>query len=69
MIFLQTIGVVIQGGDGKNVDSVLSHIAQRTFDDNPSVRAMVSTIVGEWLLHLKDRWETRNIRISYFCHA
>lgn len=51
----QTIGVVIQGGDGKNVDSVTPHIAQRTFDENPSVRAMVSTVVGGWLLNLRDR--------------
>jgi hypothetical protein len=60
--FVQTVGVVIQGGDGKNVDSVLPHIAQRTFDENPAVRSMVSTVVGGWLLDLRDRyvllWET-----------
>ncbi|CAB3999599.1 dynein assembly factor 5, axonemal-like, partial [Paramuricea clavata] len=51
-----TVGVVIQGGDGKNVDSVLPHIAQRTFDENPAVRSMVSTVVGGWLLDLRDRY-------------
>ena len=44
------------------MDSVLPHIAQRTFDENPAVRYMVSTVVGGWLLDLRDRyvllWET-----------
>ncbi|CAB4015757.1 dynein assembly factor 5, axonemal, partial [Paramuricea clavata] len=53
---LETVGVVIQGGDGKNVDSVLPHIAQRTFDENPVVRSMVSTVVGGWLLDLRNRY-------------
>ncbi|EDO43349.1 predicted protein [Nematostella vectensis] len=52
----QTIGVVIQYGDGKNVDDVMSHLAQRTFDSSPTVRAMVTKVVGAWLLELRDRY-------------
>ncbi|KAK3735234.1 hypothetical protein QZH41_008428, partial [Actinostola sp. cb2023] len=53
---IQTIGVVIQYGDGKNVDDVTSHLAQRTFDSSPAVRAMVTNVVGGWLLDLRDRY-------------
>ena len=48
--------MVIQGGDGKNVDDVLSHLAQRTFDDSPAVRMAITRVVGEWLLNLRDRY-------------
>ncbi|XP_031556171.1 dynein assembly factor 5, axonemal-like [Actinia tenebrosa] len=53
---IETIGVVIQYGDGKNVDDVTSHLAQRTFDSSPTVRAMVTSVVGDWLLNLRDRY-------------
>lgn len=35
---IEATGVVIQYGNGKNVDDVLSHLAQRLFDDSPKVR-------------------------------
>ncbi|CAI9611926.1 unnamed protein product, partial [Staurois parvus] len=34
---IQTTGAVIQYGNGKSVDDVLSHLAQRLFDDSPQV--------------------------------
>ena len=34
---IETTGAVIQHGTGKNVDDVLSHLAQRLFDDSPQV--------------------------------
>lgn len=34
---IEATGVVIQHGNGKNVDDVLSHLAQRLFDDSPKV--------------------------------
>lgn len=46
---------MINCGDGKNVDDVVSHLAQRTFDSAPTVRAAVTGIVGDWLLNLRDR--------------
>ena len=55
MILFQTLGVVIKGGDGKNVDDVVSHLAQRTFDSAPTVRTAVTGVVGDWLLNLRDR--------------
>ena len=51
----KTLGIVINSGDGKNVDDVVSHLAQRTFDSAPTVRAAVTRIVGDWLLNLRDR--------------
>jgi dynein assembly factor 5 len=33
---------VIQYGTGKNVDDVLSHLAQRLFDDSPQVGSVKS---------------------------
>jgi len=52
----QTLGLVISYGDGKNVDDVVSHLAQRTFDSAPAVRAAVTGIIGDWLLNLCDRY-------------
>ncbi|XP_064008790.1 dynein axonemal assembly factor 5 isoform X2 [Pogoniulus pusillus] len=53
---IQATGAVIQFGNGKSVDDVLSHLAQRLFDDIPKVRHAVTAVVGEWLLHLRDRY-------------
>ncbi|XP_030068430.1 dynein axonemal assembly factor 5 [Microcaecilia unicolor] len=53
---IQTTGTVIQYGNGKSVDDVLSHLAQRLFDDAPQVRQAVTTVVGDWLLDLRDRY-------------
>lgn len=35
---IEATGAVIQHGSGKNVDDVLSHLAQRLFDDSPQVQ-------------------------------
>nr|XP_019957328.1 PREDICTED: dynein assembly factor 5, axonemal [Paralichthys olivaceus] len=53
---IEATGAVIQHGTGKNVDDVLSHLAQRLFDDSPQVRKAVTAVVGDWLLHLRDRY-------------
>ncbi|XP_060946261.1 dynein axonemal assembly factor 5-like [Limanda limanda] len=53
---IETTGTVIQHGTGKNVDDVLSHLAQRLFDDSPQVRKAVTVVVGNWLLHMRDRY-------------
>lgn len=34
---VEATGAVIQHSNGKNVDDVLSHLAQRLFDDSPQV--------------------------------
>ncbi|KAL6475991.1 hypothetical protein MHYP_G00144900 [Metynnis hypsauchen] len=52
----EATGAVVQFGTGKNVDDVLSHLAQRLFDDSPQVRKAVTVVVGHWLLHLRDRY-------------
>ena len=46
----------MKGTSGKEVDNVVSHIAQRTFDHSPPVRLMVTNVVGDWLLNLRDRY-------------
>uniref|UniRef100_A0A803VEZ2 Dynein axonemal assembly factor 5 n=2 Tax=Ficedula albicollis TaxID=59894 RepID=A0A803VEZ2_FICAL len=53
---IQATGAVIQFGNAKSVDDVLSHLAQRLFDEIPKVRHAVTTVIGEWLLHLRDRY-------------
>uniref|UniRef100_K7F9I7 Dynein axonemal assembly factor 5 n=1 Tax=Pelodiscus sinensis TaxID=13735 RepID=K7F9I7_PELSI len=53
---IQATGTVIEFGNGKSVDDVLSHLAQRLFDEIPQVRQAVTGVVGEWLLHLRDRY-------------
>ncbi|XP_006167960.2 dynein assembly factor 5, axonemal [Tupaia chinensis] len=53
---IEATGTVIQFGNGKSVDDVLSHFAQRLFDDVPQVRQAVTTVVGGWLLNLRDRY-------------
>ncbi|KAK2833462.1 hypothetical protein Q5P01_017351 [Channa striata] len=53
---IEATGAVIQHGTGKNVDDVLSHLAQRLFDDSPQVRKAVTAVVGNWLLNMRDRY-------------
>uniref|UniRef100_A0A3Q3ASK3 Dynein axonemal assembly factor 5 n=1 Tax=Kryptolebias marmoratus TaxID=37003 RepID=A0A3Q3ASK3_KRYMA len=53
---IEATGAVIQHGSGKNVDDVLSHLAQRLFDDSPQVRKAVTAVVGDWLLNMRDRY-------------
>lgn len=53
---IEATGAVIQHGSGKNVDDVLSHLAQRLFDESPQVRKAVTAVVGSWLLHMRDRY-------------
>ncbi|NWR73478.1 DAAF5 factor, partial [Centropus unirufus] len=53
---IQATGTVIQLGNGNSVNDVLSHLAQRLFDEIPKVRHTVATVIGEWLLHLRDRY-------------
>ncbi|XP_076838307.1 dynein axonemal assembly factor 5 [Brachyhypopomus gauderio] len=53
---IEATGAVIQHGTGRNVDDVTSHLAQRLFDDSPQVRKAVTLVVGDWLLHLRDRY-------------
>ncbi|XP_062820415.1 dynein axonemal assembly factor 5 [Anolis carolinensis] len=53
---IQATGAVIQFGNAKSLDDVLSHLAQRCFDDIPQVREAVISVIGEWLLHLRDRY-------------
>ncbi|XP_003795509.1 dynein assembly factor 5, axonemal [Otolemur garnettii] len=53
---IEATGTVIQFGNGKSVDDVLSHFAQRLFDDVPQVRQAVTSVVGGWLLDLRDRY-------------
>ncbi|KAM9096465.1 dynein assembly factor 5, axonemal [Sarcophilus harrisii] len=53
---IQATGLVIQFGNAKSVDDVISHFAQRLFDDVSQVRHAVTSVVGNWLLHLRDRY-------------
>ncbi|KFO37623.1 HEAT repeat-containing protein 2 [Fukomys damarensis] len=53
---IEATGTVIQFGNGKSVDDVLSHFAQRLFDDVCQVRHAVTSVVGGWLLALRDRY-------------
>ncbi|XP_013008094.2 dynein axonemal assembly factor 5 [Cavia porcellus] len=53
---IEATGTVIQFGNGKSVDDVLSHFAQRLFDDVTQVRQAVTSVVGGWLLALRDRY-------------
>ncbi|XP_043945620.1 dynein axonemal assembly factor 5 [Protopterus annectens] len=53
---IRTTGTVVQYGSGKSVDDVLSHLAQRLFDDAVQVRQAVTDVVGNWLLELRDRY-------------
>ncbi|XP_060561943.1 dynein axonemal assembly factor 5-like [Ruditapes philippinarum] len=59
-IVVYTIGDVIQYGSNKPVDTVVSHLAQRLFDQTPAVRLAVIKVVGNWLLDLCDRYSFWN---------
>ncbi|CAB1342458.1 unnamed protein product [Coregonus sp. 'balchen'] len=58
---IEATGAVIQYGTGKNVDDVLSHLAQRLFDDSPQVRKAVTVVVAADLWRQTGtRWEQEN---------
>lgn len=42
---IEATGAVIQHGTGKNVDDVLSHLAQRLFDDSPQVQLKALCVI------------------------
>lgn len=47
---------VVMYGNNKSVTDVLSHLAQRLFDQAHIVRLAVIKLVGTWLLDLPDRY-------------
>lgn len=49
-------GQVLLYGNNKNVDDVVSHLAQRLFDQSAAVREAVTRLAGTWLLELPDRY-------------
>ncbi|KAI8494919.1 HEAT repeat-containing protein 2 [Branchiostoma belcheri] len=53
---IKAIHTCIQYGNNKNVEDVVSHLAQRLFDDSASVRMAVTELSGGWLLDLPDRY-------------
>ncbi|XP_049644535.1 dynein axonemal assembly factor 5 [Suncus etruscus] len=53
---IEATGVVIRYGNAKSLDDVIPHFAQRLFDDVPQVRQAVTSVVGDLLLHLRDRY-------------
>ncbi|XP_041363360.1 dynein assembly factor 5, axonemal-like [Gigantopelta aegis] len=55
-LVIETLGDILQFGNGKYVDDVISHFAQRLFDRTPMVRKAVTKVVGNWLLDLPDRY-------------
>jgi dynein assembly factor 5 len=52
---LKAIGVAIQHSNAECIDTVLSHLAQRTFDHSAPVRSTLIDILGGWLLDHRDR--------------
>ncbi|KAH9491870.1 Dynein assembly factor 5, axonemal [Bulinus truncatus] len=53
---VETIGCVLMCSNGKAVEDVIPHLAQRLFDQTPGVRKAVTRVVGGWLLDLPDRY-------------
>nr|XP_039265298.1 dynein assembly factor 5, axonemal-like [Styela clava] len=53
---LEATADVLQYGNGKNMDDVISHLAQRFFDQSSQVRKCVTRVIGRWLLELPDRY-------------
>ncbi|XP_045213202.2 dynein axonemal assembly factor 5-like [Mercenaria mercenaria] len=59
-IVVYTIGDVIQYGSNKPVETVVSHLAQRLFDQTPAVRMAVIKVTGNWMLDMCDRYSFWN---------
>ncbi|XP_041473460.1 dynein assembly factor 5, axonemal-like [Lytechinus variegatus] len=53
---IYTVGDVLQFGNHKPMEKVISHLAQRLFDQSPQVRLAVTNVVGGWLLDFVDRY-------------
>lgn len=59
-LLLNFTGDVIQYGSNKPVDTIVSHLAQRLFDQTPAVRMAVVKVVGHWMLDMCDRYSFWN---------
>jgi len=53
---IEATGNVVQYGNGKTVENVISHLAQRFFDPSAQVRMVVTKVIGRWLVELPDRY-------------
>jgi len=53
---IEATGNVVQYGNGKTVEDVISHLAQRFFDPSAQVRMVVTKVIGRWLVELPDRY-------------
>lgn len=53
---IESLCDVIMHGNNKSVSDVVSHLAQRLFDQANIVRMAVIKLVGTWLLDLPDRY-------------
>ena len=56
IIVIQALGALLNNGDNKMMDELITHFAQRTFDSCPPVRAAVYDVVGRWMCTLMDRY-------------
>ncbi|XP_060757414.1 dynein axonemal assembly factor 5-like isoform X3 [Neoarius graeffei] len=56
MAIIEATGAVVLYGTVKTMDDVLSHVAQRLFDNSPQVRKAVTLVAGDWLLNFRDRY-------------
>ncbi|XP_063235223.1 dynein axonemal assembly factor 5 isoform X2 [Bacillus rossius redtenbacheri] len=49
-------GDVVRYGDGKSLEVVVGSLGERLLDRVVAVRLAVARVVGDWLLHLRDRY-------------
>ncbi|XP_076345291.1 dynein axonemal assembly factor 5 isoform X4 [Tachypleus tridentatus] len=55
-VCVKAIGDVVQYGNNSSVNDVISHLAQRLFDQAPIIRQAVVCVAGRWLSELPDRY-------------
>lgn len=68
------LGTVVRFGNNKSIKEVSGPLAERLFDQTPQVRDSVTSVIGDWLMNLPDRYSYFHIMIPllltrYHCSA
>lgn len=61
--FIFETGVVVRYGNNKSIKEVSGPLAERMFDQTPQVREAITQVIGDWLVHLPDRYSYFHVMI------
>ena len=55
----QALGCTVRKGSATAIDDAMAPLAARVSDSTPSVRSCLVDVLGDWLLHQPDRYNSK----------